>query len=323
MIRTFLVSTLSIGLSLGAVAAVEDRKDVREWLEAMTTAVRSLNYEGTFVYLHDNQLESMRVIHTVDEGGERERLVSLNGAAREVVRDNASVTCITPDSNSVSVSRRAVGGGFRAVFSMDPESLSHYEFRVMNDTRIAGKPVKVVGILPKDGFRYGYSLYLDRENALPLKTDMLAVNGVPVSQIMFTSLYVNPDLRDHDQATLDGKEHYGWVNQKPLHPINEDEQPDWVFGDMPAGFVLDLHSRRSAGSGGGIMDHFLFSDGLASVSVYVERTGDGIGLRGGSQMGAMNAFGREIEGHQVTVVGAVPSVTVQTIAEAVRPAAER
>jgi len=64
MIRTFLVSTLSVGLSLGAVAGIEDRKDVREWLEAMTTAVRSLNYEGTFVYLHDNQLESMRVIHT-------------------------------------------------------------------------------------------------------------------------------------------------------------------------------------------------------------------------------------------------------------------
>ena len=61
MIRAFLVSTLSAGLSLGAVAGIEDRKDVREWLEAMTTAVRSLNYEGTFVYLHDNQLESMRV----------------------------------------------------------------------------------------------------------------------------------------------------------------------------------------------------------------------------------------------------------------------
>lgn len=320
MIRNLLASTLSFGLSLGAVAGVADRKDVWEWLEAMTTAVRSLNYEGTFVYLHDNQLEAMRVVHTVDEGGERERLISLNGAAREVVRDNASVTCITPDSNSVSVSRRAIGGGFRAVLSMEPESLSHYEFRILKDTRIAGKPVKVVGILPKDGFRYGYSLYLDRENALPLKTDMLAVSGAPVSQIMFTSLSVNPDLRDHDQATLDGKEHYGWVNQRPMHPIAKDEKPGWAFEEMPAGFILDLHSRRSDGFGGGIMDHFLFSDGLASVSVYVEPNGDGIGLRGGAQMGAMNAFGREVNGHQVTAVGAVPPVTVQAIAEAIRPA---
>lgn len=321
MIRRLLVSIFSVGLSLGAVADTGDSKDVREWLDAMTTAVRSLNYEGTFVYLHDNQLESMRVVHTVDEGGERERLISLNGAAREVVRDNASVTCITPDSNSVSVSRRAIGGGFRAVFSMEPGSLSHYELRILDDTRIAGKPVKVVGILPKDGFRYGYSLYLDRENALPLKTDMLAVNGAPVSQIMFTSLHVNPDLRDRDQEILEGKEHYGWVNQKPLHPIDKDEQADWVFEEMPSGFVLDLHARRSALSGGEVMDHFLFSDGLASVSVYVERTDDGIGLRGGSQMGAINAFGREVDGHQVTVVGAVPAVTVQTIAEAIRPAA--
>ena len=321
MIRSLLVSTLSVGLSLGAVAGKQEQKDVREWLEAMTHAVHSLNYEGTFVYLHDNQLESMRVVHTVDESGERERLISLNGAAREVVRDNASVTCIAPDSNSVSVSRRAVGGGFRAVFSMDIESLAaHYDFRILHSTRIAGKPVEVVGILPKDEFRYGYSLYLNRENALPLKTDMLAVNGEPVSQIMFTSLQVNPDLRDRDEASLEGKEHYGWINQRPMNPINRGEQADWVFRGMPAGFVLNLHSRGNEGPGGGVTDHFLFTDGLASVSVYVEPVGNEKGLAGGSRMGAMNAFGREVEDHQVTVVGAVPALTVRTIAEAIRPA---
>jgi sigma-E factor negative regulatory protein RseB len=108
-----------------------------------------------------------------------------------------------------------------------------------------------------------------------------------------------------------------------MHPIPKGEKPGWVFEKMPAGFIMDLHSRRSDGLGGGIMDHFLFSDGLASVSVYVEPNGEGIGLRGGAQMGAMNAFGREVDGHQVTAVGAVPPVTVQAIAEAIRPAAGR
>ena len=39
----------------------------------MKMAIHSLNYEGTFVYLHDNQLELMRIVHVVNQGGERER----------------------------------------------------------------------------------------------------------------------------------------------------------------------------------------------------------------------------------------------------------
>ncbi|MCP3870827.1 MAG: transcriptional regulator [Gammaproteobacteria bacterium] len=322
MIRYLLASILLLSTGLEVFAGTAPQKDVREWLEAMKVAIHSLNYEGTFVYLHDNQLELMRIVHVVNQGGEHERLISLNGAAREVVRDNASVTCITPDSKSVSVSRRAVGGGFRAVMSMDLESLAaHYEFRFLNDTRVAGEMVKVVGILPRDEFRYGYGLYLHKENALPLKTDMVNSKGEPISQIMFTSLRVDPDIRGQTENSLDGKEHYGWVNHEPLNPIDGSGQKSWQFTGMPGGFALDVHSSRTPTPGGDTMDHFLVSDGLASVSVYIERSDGEAGLEGGSHMGALNAYGRVIDGYHITVVGAVPAVTVETIASAVTPAA--
>ena len=250
-----------------------------------------------------------------------ERLVSLNGHAREVVRDNASVTCVAPDSRSVSVGSRMGGGGFRAVFSMNVETLSaFYDFKLLQSARIAERPAQVVAILPKDEFRYGYRIYLDKGNFLPLKTDMLDVDGRVVSQIMFTSLRVDDSLAEIGLASMDGTEDYRWRHRGRVQPMKINEDSAWRFVDLPRGFDLSFYTRQNSGAGGTELDHFVFSDGLASLSVYVEKSGPEAGLRGASQMGAVNAYGHETAGHQVTVVGQVPALAVQKIATAIRPA---
>jgi sigma-E factor negative regulatory protein RseB len=62
----------------------------------------------------------------------------------------------------------------------------------------------------------------------------------------------------------------------------------------------------------------VYSDGLATVSVYVEQLpAPEDAFNGLSTMGAVNAYGRLLEGHQITVVGEVPPVTVELIARSV------
>ena len=317
--RITLSGVLILALALQPAAAKTSQQDVRDWLERMIQAVRSLSYEGTFVYLHDNHLESMHLKHLANESGEWERLVSLNGAAREVVRDSASVTCVAPDSKSVSI-----GGALRAVFTMDLGLLStYYDFRLLGSSRVAGRDAKVVAIIPSDSLRYGYRIYLDQKDFLPLKTDMLNSDGEAVSQVMFTSLDVKKDFATQAESILDGKEDYAWVNHRPMRQMEKAQQGRWLFQDLPAGFGIRLHTRRSGAPGQSKSDHFVLSDGLASLSVYIEKSAGEVGLRGGSQMGAINAFGRELGGHQVTVVGEVPAITVEKVAAAIRPAAKR
>jgi len=258
----------------------------------------------------------MRVVHTIDADGERERLVSLNGAAREVVRDNASVTCVAPDARSVSVGRRIDGSGIRAVYSMDTDALSRwYDFRLAGNTRVAGRSTQVVAILPRDAYRYGYRLYLDQDNALPLKTDLLDPDADAISQIMFTSLTVGNDKPALAQITLNGSEHYAWTQRLSMRTTNTG---GWAFDELPDGYQVTMHSRSPAQSDRPQVDHFVLSDGLASASVYIEPVAAEEGWNGGSQMGAVNAFGRVVDGHQVTVVGSVPSVTVERIARGTR-----
>ena len=309
-------------LPLFATAAVEARAaegDVREWLKKMIHAVRTVSYEGTLVYLHDNQLESMRVLHVVDESGEREHLLSLNGSAREVVRDNASVTCISPDAKSVSIGNRLITRGLHALFTMDIENLAaYYEFHLQHQTRVAGREVRVVAIIPKDNFRYGYRLYLDHTSGLPLKTDLLNQAGRAISQSMFTELRIEPDTRGIGEYTLNGKEHYKWVYRMPPKQKVSGATSSWGFNTLPQGFNLSFHSRKRGAPSQLVVDHFVLSDGLATLSVYVEKLDSEAGFNGISHMGAVNAYGSQVDGHQITVVGEVPAITVERVGMAVR-----
>ncbi|MEW8014501.1 MAG: MucB/RseB C-terminal domain-containing protein [Candidatus Sedimenticola endophacoides] len=321
MTRTAKSLLTALALLLCAPATLAQGDDIHHLLARMAEAVRTLSYDGTFVFLHENQLETMRVVHTLREGGERERLISLNGAAREVVRDNASVTCIAPDARSVSVANRMIAHGLRAVFSLDTRKLTgHYTFREIGHDRVANRATRVVAIIPQDGYRYGYRIHLDTESALPLKTDMLDEKGVPVSQVMFTSLRIADDIDDLAEHSMDGRELYKWVQSDVRKPRQSTDGSGWRFGWLPAGFSMSMHSERAPGPGAPKLDHYVLSDGLATLSVYIEAQAQEGGLSGHSRMGAVNAFGSQIDGYQVTAVGEVPELTVERVAAGITAA---
>ena len=311
-------------LAMTAAAAGEESSNVHAWLAKMNEAVRSHNYQGTFVYLHGAQLEAMQILHTVEGDRERERLVSLNGAVREVVRDRDSVTCITPDSRLVSVDKRSPHKRFPAVLPMNLADLSrYYIFHVLGRDRVADRFVKVIGIIPKDSYRYGYRLFLDEETALPLKSDLMDDSGKPVAQIMFTSLQVGGKVElpvaKAEEEHESGRYHTA-VTLGPEAP--EDVESQWRFGYLPDGFSLRAVNQWSDRKDGAPVEHLVLSDGLASVSVYIERAEQGReGLDGGSQIGAVNAWGAASHGFQVTAVGEVPQKTVRLAVESLERAA--
>ncbi len=303
-------------------AAGPEEKDVRVWIEQMAQAVHSLAYEGTFVYLHDDQLEAMHFIHSVENGQEQARLLSLNGTAREVIRNSDSVICILPDAKSVSISKHQSDHTFPTILPMNLDELSgYYEFRLAGDARVADRPAKVIAVIPRDKYRYGYRIFLDVEHALPLKTDTLNDLGQAVTQIMFTSLRVDPSIRGFSHKVKHEHENYTWIRPEPAREIPIADQANWKFKRLPMGFQLKVRARRPGSSDNAEVEHFVFSDGLATLSVYVEKAEDEGGLREGSQMGAVNAFGTQISGHQVTVVGEVPAQTVRYVAHSIEYAA--
>lgn len=311
-------------LSLLAVSTQLLAEDTpRQWLDDMSGALESLNYDGTFVYLHDSKLETMRIIHRVDSGGLRERLVSLTGSAREVLRDDKAVTCIMPDNKSVMVGQSRPRQPFHVVPKDLDRLAANYTFEDVGADRMAGYTARVIAIKPRDALRYGYRFWIDRDSRMLLKSDLTAVDGTPIEQVMFTRLSIGSDIPAADlQPSLTG-DGYTWRSQmNGVHQAASPESegnPGWRVQQLPAGFSLDSFHHKRMREGQADAEHMVFSDGLATVSVYVEDAGSVRNpLVGHSGMGAMNAYGTKLDGHQVTVVGEVPEETVEMIARSLQ-----
>ena len=69
------------------------------------------------------------------------------------------------------------------------------------------------------------------------------------------------------------------------------------------------------------VDHLVFTDGFASVSVFVEMqsaAGPQAPRAQSAAVGSSSAFSTVVDGHKVTAVGEVPLATVQFIATQVK-----
>ena len=171
--KTFPALLLSTLLSAPVIA-----ESAMDWVQKMSDAMRNLNYKGDFVYLHDNRLEGMRISHYRDEHGEKERLISLNGEAREVIRDNQNLTCIWPSSRKVivDVSRK---NSFSPIFIPDDivRLEKFYDMKLVGKDRVAGMDAVIVHIDPRDKYRYGMKFWINESNALMMKSSLLDENN--------------------------------------------------------------------------------------------------------------------------------------------------
>ncbi|THF54437.1 MAG: transcriptional regulator [Methylophaga nitratireducenticrescens] len=293
-----------------------------ELLERMSQAAKQLNYEGVFAYQSGKTFQSVRIYHRNDDGTESERLISLNGAAREVIRSDDTVTCINPDGKQINVSQRPLGRGFPSDL---PRRLSSatafYELKLGDEDRIAGKLTQRVDIKPVDSYRYGYRLWMDKETDLLLKSELIDEQGEVLETFEFTDIQTGVDIPDASlEAQMSGNEMV-WNRTEPGEMTTQDlaKFSNWQTKWLPEGFMLVAHQNRLRSNNGAHVEQRVYSDGLSSVSVFIEKMRSQHNhFHGGSHMGAVNAFGSVIHAHFVTVVGEVPAVTVEKIGAAIQ-----
>ncbi len=262
----------------------------------MSVALQELSYQGIFVYRRDEDLAAMKVIHLAHKEGERELLLTLTGEARETVRDSRRFGFM-----GQQVAERLAG--------VD----SYYQLALISRDRVAGRDARLIAVVPRDQFRYGYRLWLDVKTGLLLKSELLGEQGRVLEQVMFTSIELLPE-KERQRLLVEVNAQSSTSKERGATPI---ERSEWLVTTVPTGFQL-VTTRATTPQGG--VAHMIYSDGLASVSVFIEaeQTSKEKPFIGVSNMGAVNAYGNVVERHQVTVVGEVPEITVKTIGQSIR-----
>ncbi len=288
---------------------------VDQWLERMASAVSNLTYRGTLVYIREDQVDALKIYHRVNDAGMQERLVSLNGSPREVLRDNDTVRCIFPDIQSVVVDTRIAERLFPTIPSnVSQLSSGSYDFLLEGEDRVAQLDAQVIVISATDKFRYGYRLWLEKNTGMLLKSSLIDVTGRPIEQLLFTDIEIGAVISDRELLPDVTSDDYIEVSLPGLQAVSQPvAQNNWKLTQMPAGFQSVANRQADT------LRHLLFSDGLAAVSVYVEPAGDVSSHPSGySQIGAMNIFGKTTNnGFAVTAVGEVPRSTLKMIVSSV------
>jgi sigma-E factor negative regulatory protein RseB len=310
VVQTLLLTTLLL-LGFGSHAEALDA-----WLDKMKQAMNSENYEGTLVIRQQDRMQAMRIKHGVGEQGSWETLESLSGEARKVIRKDGQVTTIFPDRGLMTISRDGPAASLRPRLPENSDILKdYYQLDLVGEDRVASKPTQVVQVRPRDEYRYGFKFWLDKDSGLLLKCDLLDQQGRVIEQLMFSELSMleRPPVLDNQVVA---REDYQVIDldEGQVGPTSH----QWRVDRLPGGFALTQSRSRPSRHGEGLVHHMVFSDGLASVSVFVEnQMPENRVLNGVSSMGALSAYGQATDGHHVTVIGEVPVATVQLIGQSI------
>ena len=309
--QSLLIAILSTCLSLQPTFASE----LQALLDEMSTAMSGRTYEGILVLTKPDSLESMRVVHVMDkERGVWESLESLNGEARKVIRYNGEVTTVYPRKKLVTVSRMYGNTPLHPQLPDDLQQLEqYYKLELIGSDRVAARKTRVVDIKPRDNYRYGFRYWIENKTGMLLRCDLKDEHGKVVEQLMFTS------VRFLDKAP---KSSFSQLRTPGFQVTNLDlgrknlDTSQWKVQRLPIGFMLVQNTLKSGKTRDDIKQHMVYSDGLATVSVFIEKSRKGKQeLQGISRMGAINTYGMNIGDHHVTVMGEVPEVTVKRIAQ--------
>ncbi|MEE4186332.1 MAG: MucB/RseB C-terminal domain-containing protein [Gammaproteobacteria bacterium] len=317
---------LTVAVWLYASVAMAE-PTAEQWLQRMANAVEFLNYQGSLVYMAPGRAETFRVFHRVERNKVTERLIALDGAGAEIIRNDAVVICIFPDTQSVVVEARNAGAKhsnpLQSRLPAYSSSLNeHYRLSIGANERILGRPATVVDIAPRDDYRYGYRLWLDADTAMPLKAQLIGEDAaIPVEEIRFTEIKM-PGIVDVSavQTGLDTTG-YSWVlqNNKPGPAVADERVGSWRADEPPAGFELVMSAVEVTQDSPVPRTHLVYTDGLATVSVFVDM---GVAAseqaQGLAMMGAANAYSVMRDGLLLTAIGEVPPRTVEKFAYAMR-----
>jgi sigma-E factor negative regulatory protein RseB len=321
---------LPLMLLCGAGSAMADNQNQisLDWLKTIAFAAHQTNYSGTFIYQHGNHVETSRIIHIVDKDGEHEKLESLDGPHREIIRNNDQVFCTLDGHKTVMLSYRHRDRSFPALL---PEQLNalkeNYSILAGSRGRVAGFSAQTILFQPRDNLRYAHKLWAHTDSGLLLKAAVLNAHHQVVEQYAFTELNIGGNLKP-DWTVPNEAEAVSLEKQSQLSPQSEAGEQiasgGWQVDALPPGFKKIMEIRRPMHDRKSPVLHMVFSDGLAGISVFIENKSndpddDTPSL---TSQGAIQVYRKVVGDHLVTVVGEVPPRTVMQVADSVRYAGD-
>jgi len=314
-----LAFALALVAVAGPAAASDASTEALVWLQKMSAASRQLNYAGTFVYQLGPDVRSSRIAHVVSGGVEQERLETLDGLPREIVRNNDSVMAYLPEARLVLVERRNKGRLAVLLPELSAALNENYTVRKGETDRVASYDCQWIILDARDDKRYGHRFCAEVKTGLLLRARLTRDKNDGVESFAFTELRIGSGVgKDLVKSRYAAKSADWKVDRSALNVAEGTGDTGWEVRSAPAGFRKVTEMKRSIAGLPAPVSHIVYSDGLAAVSIFIEPGTAGVPPSLWKQ-GAINVYTRSVAEHVVRVMGEVPETTIRQIGESVAP----
>ncbi len=293
-------------------------RSVNEWLSRMHEGSRQRAYIGTLVVSAGSSMSASKIWHVCDGNQQMERIDTLTGTPRTTIRRNNDVITFVPEAKTALVEKRDSLGMFPELLRT-PNNLipQFYQAREVGVQRVAGHLADMVEILPRDELRFGYRIWSEQQSGLVVKLQTLGLQGSVLEQMAFSELQLDAPVSMEKLKKL-MKDTRGYEVHKPALKKTTAEAEGWRLKEPVPGFsAMSCHTRDTGASQapGAAPMQWVFSDGLASVSLFVEPFDPQRHVQESSAVvGATHSVSRRLGEHWLTVLGEVPEPTLRRFA---------
>ena len=321
-----LLLVCALFFSLHSYASHTEDEETLNLLSSVKDAAKKMSYSGTFVYQQGNQIRTSKITHGYDGRTEVGKLEILDGNPREYIRKNGSVSSYLPDSKVIQVEKSYSHEEFPSILNSNVKLLQNtYSIKKLNMSKVAGHECQVVSLQGKDDYRYNYRLCIDKKTGLLLGAQTVNSNKDVIEQIAFTQISIGDVDRTALQPSYAHTKEWKVENLTVKANVNS----GWKVAFLPSGFKKTLETKRIIPISNNdvntnklnVKSHqvvqMMFSDGLSSISVFVE-TNLGNRTEGSLQQGAMTIMGKRQGNYWLTVVGEVPQEAIKQVMESIQ-----
>ncbi|MEZ9229702.1 sigma-E factor regulatory protein RseB [Vibrio amylolyticus] len=310
--KKILISALTL-LSLNVHSASVEPSPAEALLHQMNEASQQLNYELSYILIKKNSIEPLLYRHARNESQQLAHLVYLSGPVREVIRRGDEVSYIEPGVEPFTIESGNMVAPTIPLLNTDIDSLtSNYDFITVGRAREAGTACQVIRVVPKDGLRYSYVLWVDEENKLPLRADLVDRDGEVLEQYRTISYSINDQVED----VLVGLNDVELPEVLSL-PKGNVKQTFWSIDWIPNGFEPKELNRYRMAVTERMVESQMYTDGLFTFSVYVSDSDDN-SLKGQLVRQGRRTLHSFVKGNsEVSIVGDIPPATAKRIAQSI------
>ena len=295
-------------------------QSLNQWLDRLQEASRRRAYIGTFVVSAGSAMAASKIWHVCDGSSQMERIESLTGRPRTTLRRNDEVLTFVPEARVAWAEKRDALRPFPDQIKTPGNAIEdYYTVRVLGVERVAGFEADVLQIEPRDALRFGYRVWSEKRTGLTVKMQTLDGQGNVLEQMVFSELQLDAPVKMETLNRMMSRTE-GYKILRPSLNKTTAEAQGWRLREEVPGFLAMAVNTRGdpAAAPGSLPVQWVFSDGLSSVSLFVEPFDEKRHRQeGAASLGATYTLTRRLGDHWLTAMGEVPAATLRQFAQSV------